>query len=191
MQIAAAPSPVLRVTISGGGPVGLALALLLEHLMGPKVAIQIFENRWKWDGDKVVWKSPGEGNVRRQQVVTVQSRQYLKLPPQVQEALFTPGDYSEMWPSGQDSISGKGPRNIRIVTVEDRLLALANEKKARIQLVPAFFDATQSQAGLAGQHVLAICDGGRSRTRNTSRQNSAPPTPRSTRSTASRCSTSY
>ena len=31
--------------------------------------------------------------------------------------------------------------------------------------MPAFFDATQSKAGLAGQHVLAICDGGRSRTR--------------------------
>ena len=114
-----AASPVLRVTISGGGPVGLAFALLLEHLMGPRVAIQIFENRWKWDGDKVVWKTQGEGNIRRWQVVTIQSRQYLKLPPQVQEALFTPGDYSEMWPSGQDSIQGKGPRNIRIVTVED------------------------------------------------------------------------
>jgi 2-polyprenyl-6-methoxyphenol hydroxylase-like FAD-dependent oxidoreductase len=165
MQISTPASPALRVTIAGGGPVGLAFALLLDHLMGPRVSIQIFESRWKWDGDRVVWKSPAEGNIRRQQVVTVQSRQYLKLPPQAQEALFTSESYSEMWPSGLDSIMGKGPRNIRISLIEDRLLALANEKKARIQLVPAMFDATQSKASLAGQHVFAICDGGRSRNR--------------------------
>ncbi len=159
-------SPVLRVTIAGGGPVGLAFALLLEHLMGPRVAIQIYESRWKWDDDRIVWKTQAEGNTRRQQVVTIQSRQYLKLPPDVQEILFTPEASSEMWPSGPDSIQNKGPRNIRIVTVEDKLLELANEKKARIQLVPALFDATQSQSTLAGQHVFAICDGSRSRTRD-------------------------
>lgn len=159
-------SPVLRVTIAGGGPVGLAFALLLDHLMGPRVAIQIYESRWKWDGDRIVWKTQAEGNTRRQQVVTIQSRQYLKLPPDTQEILFTPEASSEMWPSGPDSIQNKGPRNIRIVTVEDKLLELANEKKARIQLVPALFDATQSQSSLAGQHVLAICDGSRSRTRD-------------------------
>jgi len=158
-------SPVLRVTIAGGGPVGLAFALLLDHLMGSRVAIQIYESRWKWDGDQIVWKTRAEGNTRRQQVVTIQSRQYLKLPPEAQEILFTPDAFSEMWPSGRDSILGKGPRNIRIVTVEDKLLALVNEKKARIQLVPALFDATTAQTSLAGQHVLAICDGSRSRTR--------------------------
>jgi 2-polyprenyl-6-methoxyphenol hydroxylase-like FAD-dependent oxidoreductase len=158
--------PVLRVTIAGGGPVGLAFALLLDHLMGPRVAIQIYESRWKWDGDRVAWKTPAEGNVRRQQVVTIQSRQYLKLPPDAQEILFTPGAFTEMWPSGPDSILDKGPRNIRIVTVEDKLLELANDKKARIQLVPARFDATTAQTGLAGEHVLAICDGSRSRTRD-------------------------
>lgn len=164
MQVPA--SPVLRVTIAGGGPVGLAFALLLDDLMGPRVAIQIYESRWKWDGDRVAWKTPAEGNVRRQQVVTIQSRQYLKLPPDAQEILFTPDAFTEMWPSGPDSILDKGPRNIRIVTVEDKLLELANEKKARIQLVPALFDATTAQSSLAGQHVLAICDGSRSRTRD-------------------------
>jgi 2-polyprenyl-6-methoxyphenol hydroxylase-like FAD-dependent oxidoreductase len=158
--------PTLRVTISGGGPVGLSLALLLDHLLGSQVAIQVYEGRWKWEGDQILWKTPVEGNIRRMQVVTVQSRQYLKLPPEMQERLFTPGDFSEMWPSGPDSIEGHGPRNIRIATVEDKLLAMANEKKDRIQLVPAFFDATASRESLTGQHVLAICDGGRSRTRD-------------------------
>jgi len=161
---AVAPSPVLRVTISGGGPVGLSLALLLDHLLGPRVAIQLYDGRWKWEGDRIVWKTSAEGNIRRQQVVTVQSRQYLRLPPEVQERLFAPAAFSEMWPSGPDSIEGRPPRNIRVVTIEDELLALANEKK-RIQLVPAFFDAAASKDTLAGQHVFAICEGGRSRSR--------------------------
>ena len=35
----------LRVTISGGGPVGLAFALLLADMMGPRVAIRIYNGR--------------------------------------------------------------------------------------------------------------------------------------------------
>jgi FHA domain len=113
-----APSPTLRVTIAGGGPVGLTLALLLEHLLGPRVAITIYDGRWMRDGDRVVWKGSEQGNTRRQQVVTIQSRQYLNLPPEVQERLFTPGNYTEMWPAGPDSVQGQGPRNIRIAHIE-------------------------------------------------------------------------
>ncbi|HVB43870.1 MAG TPA: FHA domain-containing protein [Streptosporangiaceae bacterium] len=159
-----APAPALRVTITGGGPVGLSFALLLEHLMGPRVAIKIYDSRWVRAGGTVVWKGPDQGNVRRQQVVTIQSRQYLKLPPDVQERLFTPGAYSEMWPKGPDSIHDLGPRNIRIAYVEDQLLALANGKPDRIQLIPERFDPASSHDDLVGQHVLAICEGGRSRT---------------------------
>ena len=48
------PGPVLNVTVSGGGPVGLSLALLLEHLMGQRVAITVYDSRWTQDGSRVV-----------------------------------------------------------------------------------------------------------------------------------------
>lgn len=161
---AKAPAPVMRVTISGGGPVGLGFALLLDHLMGPRVAIKLYDGRWKRDAGKIVWKGPDEGNIRRQQVVTIQSRQFLKLPADVQERLFVHGVYTEMWPKGPDSIHDLGPRNVRIAYVEDQLLAIANDKPDHIELIPEPFDATSDQADIAGQHVLAICEGGRSRT---------------------------
>jgi hypothetical protein len=156
--------PVLSVTVSGGGPVGLSFALLLEFLMGPRAAIKVYDSRWAHDGGRIVWKSPAQGNIRRQQVVTIQSRHYLKLPPGVQERLFTPGTYSEMWPQGPDSIQGQGPRNVRIAHLEDQLLAIANDKQDRIQLVPARLDAASAHDELAARHVLAICEGSHSRT---------------------------
>ncbi|WBB81011.1 FHA domain-containing protein [Micromonospora sp. WMMD882] len=159
------PGPVLRVTVSGGGPVGLSLALLLERLLGDRVAVTVYDGRWTQDGARVAWKNEAQGNVRRQQVVTVQSRQYLNLPEEAQERLFVPGAYSEMWPTGPDSIRGYGPRNIRIAYIEDRLLELANEKSGRIRLVPARFDAAERHQAVAREHVLAICEGARSRTR--------------------------
>jgi pSer/pThr/pTyr-binding forkhead associated (FHA) protein len=160
------PSSVLRVTVSGGGPVGLAFALQLVDLMGPRVAIKIYNSRWKRDGGKIVWKTHDEGNVRRMQVVTIQSRQFLKLSQEMQDALFTPGNYTEMWPKGPDSIEDFGPRNIRIAYIEDQLLELANRKSAHIELIPEKFDAEASRDELAKQHVLAICEGSRSRTFN-------------------------
>ncbi len=155
-------SPVLHVTVTGGGPVGLSFALLLEHLMGPRVAIKIYESRWHRDGGRIVWKGPEQGNVRRMQVVTIQSRQFLKLPPHVQERLFAPGSYTEMWPKGPDSIEDLGPRNIRIAVVEDQLLALANETP-HLELIPEVFEVA-AREDVTSQHVLAICEGGRSRT---------------------------
>jgi hypothetical protein len=157
------PPSVMRVTISGGGPVGLTFALLLADLMGPKVAIRLYNGRWKRDGRQVVWKGHEEGNVRRQQVVTIQSRQFLKLPQEIQDYLFTPGNFTEMWPAGPDSINDRGPRNIRIAYIEDRLLELANRKR-QIELIPEQFDADSARGDIVKQHVLAICEGGRSRT---------------------------
>jgi 2-polyprenyl-6-methoxyphenol hydroxylase-like FAD-dependent oxidoreductase len=160
-----AAGPVLTVSVAGGGPVGLSLALTLERLMGARVAVTVYDARWKREGDRVVWKGEADGNVRRQQVVTVQSRQYLNLPEEVQERLFTPGVFTEMWPAGPDSIRGYGPRNVRIAHVEDTLLAMANESE-RITLVPEKFDITERRDAVAADHVLAICEGSRSRTRD-------------------------
>lgn len=160
-----AAGPVLNVTVSGGGPVGLGFALLLEHLMGRRVSITVYDGRWVQDGAKVVWKSEGQGNVRRQQVVTVQSRQYLNLPEEVQARLFRGDAYSEMWPVGPDSVRDHNPRNLRISYIEDTLLEMANEKPDRIRLVPAAFDPDEYVKTEAKDHVLAICEGGRSRTR--------------------------
>jgi hypothetical protein len=157
-------SSVLRVTVSGGGPVGLAFALLLADLMGPRVAVRVYNGRWKRAGQQVVWKDIEEGNVRRQQVVTIQSRQFLKLPQEMQDYLFTPGNFTEMWPAGPDSVNDLGPRNIRIAYIEDRLLELANRKRSQIELVPEPFDAESAGGEIVKQHVLAICEGSRSRT---------------------------
>ncbi len=164
--VAAGSPPVLRVTIAGGGPVGMSLALLLDHLLGPRVSITIHDGRWAHADGRFVWQNPEQGNNRRQQVVTVQSRQFLKLPPEVQDRLFRPGTFTEMWPAGPDSIQGQGPRNIRIAYIEDELLAILNEKADHIRLVPENFDAAAASADLAEQHVLAICEGGRSSTRD-------------------------
>ena len=43
------------------------------------------------------------------------------------------------------------------------MLAVANDKAGHIELIPEPFDAAAAR-DLAGQHVLAICEGGRSRT---------------------------
>ncbi|MEU3518383.1 FHA domain-containing protein [Streptomyces sp. NPDC006654] len=158
--------PVLKVAVAGGGPVGLSLALLLEHFLGPQAQITVYDGRWRRQGRTVTWKSRDEGNVRRQQVVTVQSRQYLAWPEEVRARLFDPEHYTEMWPSGPDSVGDHHPRNMRIAYIEDRLLDIANEKRDRIRLIPARFDAAAEREALATQHVLAICDGGRSRTRD-------------------------
>src|SRR4029450_12098007 len=60
--VGAATVPVLNVTVSGGGPVGLSLALLLEHIMGARVAVTVYDARWTTDGDQIVWKNELAGN---------------------------------------------------------------------------------------------------------------------------------
>jgi hypothetical protein len=157
------PATVLRVTVTGGGPVGLAFSLLLTELMGPRVAIRVYDGRWKLEGGRVSWKGPEEGNVRRLQVVTIQSRQFRKLPQELQDHLFTEGNFTEMWPAGPDSVEGLGPRNVRVAYVEDRLLELAG-RKPQIELIAEPFDAESARGEIASQHVLAICEGSRSRT---------------------------
>jgi 2-polyprenyl-6-methoxyphenol hydroxylase-like FAD-dependent oxidoreductase len=125
----------------------------------------MYDDRWTQDGSRIVWKNEGQGNVRRQQVVTIQSRQYLNLPEEIQARLFSTESYSEMWPAGPDSIRGYSPRNIRIAYIEDKLLEIANEKTNRIRLIPTRFDSAEHYETVVKDHVLTICEGGRSRTR--------------------------
>jgi 2-polyprenyl-6-methoxyphenol hydroxylase-like FAD-dependent oxidoreductase len=162
-NIQRSPRP-LRVTIAGGGPVGLTLALLLDHHMGETAAVTVYDGRWARAGGAVVWRGADTGNERRQQVVTVQSRQYLRLPAFVRDAVFAAGRWSEMWPVGPDSIDGSPPRNVRICDLEDRLLELANERP-NLTLVPDLFDASVSMDHVRSQDLLAICDGAQSATR--------------------------
>jgi 2-polyprenyl-6-methoxyphenol hydroxylase-like FAD-dependent oxidoreductase len=156
----------LKITVTGGGPVGLAFALLLENLVSSEVSIAVYDDRWMHEGGRIVWQGEREQNARRHQVVTIQSRQYLRLPDEVCDRIFREGHYTEMWPQGSDSIRGCGPRNVRIAHFEDQLLALANEKAGRIQLVPRRFDPAESDAGLADRHALVICEGAHSSTRD-------------------------
>lgn len=161
----AADPGTLRVTVTGGGPVGLAFALALDEMLPGRTAVTVYDGRWTRRGSSVVWKDETQGNFRRQQVVTVQSRQYLALSEEVLGALFDDGGaYSEMWPVGPDSVDGHPPRNIRIAHIEDRLLDLANRRPS-IRLVPQRFDAAESQNRISQEHVLVIAEGGRSRTR--------------------------
>jgi pSer/pThr/pTyr-binding forkhead associated (FHA) protein len=156
----------LQVIVTGGGPVGLTFALLLDQLMGDKVAIKVYDGRWVEEDSRVVWKGGGYGNARRQQVVTLQSRQYLEYPQDIQDRLFQEGAYSEMWPVGPDSVDGHSPRNIRLSRVEDVLLEIANERPEHIHLIPSRFDAEEREGEIEGQHVLVVSEGAASRTRD-------------------------
>jgi 2-polyprenyl-6-methoxyphenol hydroxylase-like FAD-dependent oxidoreductase len=156
----------LKVTVTGGGPVGLTFALLLESLIGGEVSIAVYDDRWTQDGGRIVWKGEKQQNARRHQVVTIQSRHYLRLPEDVRARVFQDGHYSEMWPQGPDSIRGCGPRNVRIAHFEDQLLALANEKPGRIQLIPRRFDPEDRHADIRDRHALVICEGAHSSTRD-------------------------
>ncbi|MER5489099.1 FHA domain-containing protein [Streptomyces sp. NPDC002812] len=161
----AADPGTLRVTVTGGGPVGLAFALALDEMLPGRTAVTVYDGRWTRKGSSVVWKDETQGNYRRQQVVTVQSRQYLALSEEVLDALFDDGGaYSEMWPVGPDSVDGRPPRNIRIAHIEDQLLDLANGRPS-IRLVPKRFDAAEEQNRITQEHVLVVAEGGRSHTR--------------------------
>jgi len=158
------PLTILNVLISGGGPVGLSFALLLEELMGKQVSIKIYDGRWEEKEGSIVWKSTESGNARRQQVVTIQSRQYLHYSPAIRERLFQKDSYSEMWPEGSDSVQGYPPRNIRIAELEDRFLEISNEKN-NITLIPTWFKVKEQHETMLNHHIVAICEGGQSRTR--------------------------
>lgn len=154
----------LTIDVSGGGPVGLMFALSLVAC-GVAARIRVFDARWRRDGDRIAWRDALDGNHRRRQVVTIQGNVWSALPPAVQQALFAPGDYTEIWPYSSDSPVAVGrPRNLPLRTIEDRLLALLQATPG-IELVPARYDATRELARGDAPHIVAVCEGARSATR--------------------------
>lgn len=151
----------LRVTVAGGGPVGLVFALTANELLGASVDVTVFDGRWADCAGAVTWKGESEGNRRRDQVVTLQSGVSKDLPRAIERALFGSDDFSAVWPYGRNSPRERGrPRNIRIRDIEDRLLDMA--RGTNIRLVPERYEPEGRDLGC---EVLAICDGASSPTR--------------------------
>ncbi|MFC7615165.1 hypothetical protein ACFQV2_18265 [Actinokineospora soli] len=148
--------------VAGGGPVGLVFACSLRAMMGDQVVVRVHDRRWRRHGNRVVWMGEQEGNFRREQVVTLQSNVWSTLPLRVQKRLFADGRFGEMWPLGPDSPADRGrPRNLKIRWIEDVLLDMAQDVYG-IELVPGRYTPPPSWSGT---HVVAICDGANSPTR--------------------------
>ncbi|CAF0795468.1 unnamed protein product [Didymodactylos carnosus] len=121
----------LKVVIAGGDAIGLTFALNLCLLMGENVLIYIYEQRWfsdASDGGRVKWRGPAEGNIRRDEVITLQDHVINQLHDYIKLGLFK--DINErVWPSS---------RNIPVREVEDRLFELMEPfmLKQQIVLIP-------------------------------------------------------
>ncbi len=155
----------LRITVIGGGPVALIFcALIVSGMPADDARIRIFDSRWYVRHGRVLWKDAQHGNRRRRQVVTVQSRQYTLLPEPLFRHAFRESVAGAIWPTGADSVNGLAPLNIRITDLEDGLLDWAQSYR-QIEFHPARFDAERQLDDLRGEHLVVICDGAGSRTR--------------------------
>jgi 2-polyprenyl-6-methoxyphenol hydroxylase-like FAD-dependent oxidoreductase len=156
---------MLRITVIGGGPVGLIFsALIISGMPEDKVRIRIYDHRWHVRAGHVEWKDAQQGNRRREQVVTVQSRQYTILPRQLFEHVFRREVSGAIWPTGPDSIDGLPPLNIRISDLEDSLLDWA-QKRPGIEFYLSKFEVERQLDELRDEHLVVICEGAGSRTR--------------------------
>lgn len=122
-----------RILVVGGGPVGLAFATSLHALGGAQVDLTIADARWIEDRGGVRWRTALERVNRREQVVTIQSLVFDRLPEPVRSAMFPSGGYAEVWPLSRESPASRGfPRNVRIRDLEDRLFELARTQGLRL-----------------------------------------------------------
>jgi 2-polyprenyl-6-methoxyphenol hydroxylase-like FAD-dependent oxidoreductase len=160
------PSERLRITVIGGGPVGLIFSSLISSIMtADQVRIRLYEDRWYVRQGRVEWKGSQQANRRREQVTTVQSRQYTLLPRPVFEYVFTRPAVRQLWPTGPDSVNQLPPLNIRISDLEDRLLDWIQDLP-QIELHASRFAFEHDSGSLRGEHIVVICDGAGSKTRD-------------------------
>lgn len=128
-----APRGRRRILVVGGGPVGLAFATSLHTLAGTQVDLTVADARWIEERRVVRWRNALERVNRREQVVTIQSLVFDRLPEPVRLAMFPEGGYAEVWPVSRESPVARGfPRNVRIRDLEDRLLDLARAQGLRL-----------------------------------------------------------
>lgn len=157
MQACDHARPPLSVVVIGGGPVGLIFACSLAREMRGACRIDVYDRRWDGDGGAVAW---ARGMARRQQVVTVQSREYSTLAPDLVDAVFT-HEAGEIWPLGPGSVRGLHPRNVRIAHLEDALLAYAHTQPA----ITLHAGEADVRALLGRTPLVVIADGANSSTR--------------------------
>lgn len=137
------------------------LATSLQDVFKGNIDISIYEARWKSVNGRISWKSKEEGNNRRKQVVTIQSRPFNLLPGDLQRTLLQAGICSEIWPYSEDSPKDIGqPKSFHIKDLEDHLLHYVQLKN--IRLIPRVFDMNW---WTAEDDILAICEGKHAATR--------------------------
>lgn len=155
--------PRWQILVIGGGPVGLAFATSLHALSAAHVKIAVADARWIEDRRIVRWRNAHEGVNRREQVVTIQSLVFDRLPATVRSAMFPGGGYAEVWPLSRESPAERGfPRNVRIRDLEDRLLDLARAQGVRL-LAERIDPAALS---LDDWDLIVIAEGANSRARD-------------------------
>ncbi|CAF1374486.1 unnamed protein product [Adineta steineri] len=147
-------SPLI-IVVSGGGPVGLTFSLNIAAMMGKHVKIIIYEGRWFVDEHGITrWQGEEQGNIRRDQVVTLQDHVIEQMPTFIQEGLFQ-NINERVWPTS---------RNTPIREVEDRLLDLIQPfvQNGQVELIPEQLNE-QSRHLIEGDFdVLVGADGSNS-----------------------------
>lgn len=157
---------VLCVTIIGGGPVGLALATMLgSALPKDRLRVRIFEHRWYRRQGRIEWKDGSHANQRRRQVTTIQSRQYTALPSAAFAHVFRPGLVRQVWLVVSDAVDGLPPLNIAISDVRGRPAELGPVDGSG-RAAPRKFELDRDRVLLRGEHLVVVCGGARSSTRD-------------------------
>ncbi|UJR20374.1 hypothetical protein I4U23_023506 [Adineta vaga] len=146
----------ITVIVSGGGPIGLTFAINLAMIMCKKhVKIIVYEGRWIMGKDgSMRWRTEEQGNIRRDQVVTLQDHVIQQLPVYIQKGLFV-NINERVWPTS---------RNIPIQEVEDRLLDLIQPfvRSGQIELIPEQLNELSERLTQGNFDILVGADGSKS-----------------------------